>query len=325
MKPLIESIILKTLDAIAADRDDIIYEKAYGDVPKGDITPIFITPCSSSKNPECKKRAIPLREMYASPQWNKRYRLVKEAAGGKDVYIASVCEYGIMREDEKYKYYDHGNVPLKSVECQEFYDKIRSDFDKKYNIRYNTVFYLGSSEYNNCIKNIFADKYVVCVFNKPLGIGYMNGLVSSVLYDLHRNEWKIKKDEYVVYSDYVMRWIEYDSVDVNDDGKPDHLDSVHIYKKGKDGILHEIDSYKTEFTVSNVFRMFAKRKHGYISGMKEHSSTLGGFAYHYWKKKGLMKEDFDKYIKDNSLSIRNLHAIHSSVIDKHFAEQFKIE
>ena len=44
MKPLIESIILKTLDAIAADRDDIIYEKAYGDVPKGDITPIFITP-----------------------------------------------------------------------------------------------------------------------------------------------------------------------------------------------------------------------------------------------------------------------------------------
>lgn len=195
---------------------------------------LFITVCSNTKNPESFERAMPLCEMYTGQVYCTRVELLKMITD--EIYISSLLGPGIVLDT----YVDYGYVapppPIlkKYVKDPNFSKGVREKFEARYPGRIEKVkqvYFLGDSNYDECIKQIFRDKEVVICLNKKLAVGQVRGFMQRVIKDLKSNN-DVKQSKHYEYKDWVFEYV------ANIDG----TSCCKLYKKENDS-FKEVDLF----------------------------------------------------------------------------------
>lgn len=143
---------------------------------------LFLTVCSKKKNPESFERPMLLSEMYTGQVYNKRVELIKCITD--EVYITSLLELGIVRDNLIGVGYEADPVLLKKKDFKEFCKNHRELFEERYPGRIDSVekvFFLGEGLYDDYIKEIFHDKEVVICIKNKLTVGMLLSCLDKMI------------------------------------------------------------------------------------------------------------------------------------------------
>ena len=202
---------------------------------------LFLTVCSHTKNPESFKTAMPLSEMYTGQVYCVRVELLKCITD--EIYITSLLGPGIVRDTYVDYGYDAPPPPIlkKYVKDPNFCVERRRMFEERYPGRLDKVekvFFLGDSNYDECIRGIFPDKEVVICMKKKLSVGKMISLLIKSINKVKNLDTPSTNSRYYEYNNWLF---EYQKA------------SCNLYKKENDK-YYEVDLFSSGMNFIKKFR-----------------------------------------------------------------------
>lgn len=171
---------------------------------------LFLTVCSHTKNLESFEREMPLCEMYTGSSYCARVNLLKLITD--EIYITSLLGPGIVRDTFVALGYDAPppTILKKYVKEPGFCEERRRMFEERYPGRIDKVekvFFLGDSNYDDCIKGIFPDKEVVIIMKKKLSVGKMTSFFSKITnFVKNIDPFKNYKKRYYEYNGWLFEY-----------------------------------------------------------------------------------------------------------------------